>query len=124
MQRRPTRAPFSYCKKKIDSDYFFFFFLVAFFFFTTFFFLAAFFFAIVFHLPSILFFISFYKIICDNFVEFISLYIIFFQMQVKKVIHRHLSSEKSRLQRNIHEEKFSFPIDLIEKIEKSIRRVI
>jgi hypothetical protein len=47
-----------YCKKKIDSDYLFFFFFLATFFFATFFLAAFFFFAIVFHLPSILFFIS------------------------------------------------------------------
>jgi hypothetical protein len=118
------RAPFSYCKKKIDSNYFFFFFFVAFFFFTTFFFFAAFFFAIVFHLPSILFFYFSIKLFCDNFVEFISLYIIFFQMQVKKVIHRLLSSEKSCLQRNIQIEKFPFSFKLVKKIKNSVRRVI
>ncbi len=55
--KAPNAGAFSYCKKKIDSNYLFFFFFATFFFFTTFFFFAAFFFAIVFHLPSILFFI-------------------------------------------------------------------
>jgi hypothetical protein len=57
-QRRSIRGAFVfYCKKKIDSDYLFFFFFATFFF-ATFFLAAFFFFAIVFHLPSILFFIS------------------------------------------------------------------
>jgi hypothetical protein len=55
--KAPRSGAFTYCKKKIDSDYLFFFFFATFFF-ATFFLAAFFFFAIVFHLPSILFFIS------------------------------------------------------------------